>query len=911
MKSNHPYRLTEGLKRRFGLLTTALILSSLAFGQTVPCGKSCGPELVTNGDFESGNSGFSTDFHLIGSPYPAAGRNYRVGDCQVYTIDKNAYTVHPNNWWTRNDHGKEITGTAGNFFIGDAQCNGTPQRAWYQTVPVVQGKTYVFSAWASNLDNPSYKNVAVFTVRQGASVITASQPITSKGTQTEGRWTQVCGTYLATATGNVTIEVGVVPSIPSYGLSGADFGLDDISFKAASPGDPRFTVSRRTECANDFVTFLPETGVGAGVTHTWDFGAPDAITSSTSSPVGHAVYPTPGTYTVRHTISSPTTICSEVYETTIEIKSDCGSPSCNSTLDNCGANLIVNGDFESGSSGITSGLFDIAGDSPVRFGSCGGRYTVATSTASFSGQDSKHSVWSTTKDHTTGSGKFMIADPPCTSDGVVIWSRSVTVVSGGVYNFKAYVSNLCATNNQPVILLRVNGNPVTFPQTVNFNSSANQKWTEICGSYTATANGEVLLEIEAGASSDDAVAADLGLDDVGFYRLGKVDPTYTLASGRHCAGTATTFTSNPNAPGVIHSWTFGTSSIPNSSDANPSVTYSNAGKYQVTHSVSDPSTGCQKMFKDSILIENCCSVTSAYSFVPSTSDCSVQFTNGSSSANSTITGYLWTINDQNGTVTTYTSQNVNHTFSGPGPHKVCLKVTGKLGNETCQDEFCQDITSPCEIPSCVVNPHFDWSLISQTSTPTQTKTLRFTNSSTYSANTTPTSFVWTFTNTTPPYEVGQEYPGDRTFNLIAGEGNTIVTLTVQGKNGSLTCSGQYCQIIDLKTLAGTNCATRPGLKQQNDGGLGGSSENESSLNYFPNPVIGKLTVEIEVKIKEEIAIDILDLNGKVIASISKGIQDVGKHQFDWSPTTENSTGIYMLRMNSTNKVEYKKIYLNK
>ncbi len=919
MKNNIPIRVSRLLKKSFGVLAAAALIAGNASAQTAPCGKSCGDELVTNGNFDQGNTGFYTDFHLTGSPKPTGGV-YKLGDCQVYWVAPSAYTIHPNNWWTKWDHTTANTTQDGKFFIGDAQCNGTPQRAWYQTVNVVQGQSYVFSAWASNLDDASYDNMAVFTIKGGTSVITVTAPIKSNGTQPNGRWSQVCGTYLATTTGPVQLEVGVVPSIPGWGLMGADFGLDDISFKAASPGDPNFTVNRKSECPNDFITFVPNT---TAATHSWDFGSANAVPATSTEAVGHTMYPQPGTYTVTHTISSPITSCTEVFQTTIVVRNDCEKTGCNDVLQNCGSNLVTNGDFESGATGFTSGLLNISGDVPVSFGSCGGRYTIDVSTASHTGKDSKHSSWNTANDKTSGTGKFLIADPPCTSDGVVIWRQTVNTVTGGIYNFSAWVSNLCPDNNSPVIILRVNGNPVSDPTTIAYSTSTDQKWINVCGSFTAQSAGGAVLEVEVGPSADAAVAADLGLDNVGFYRLGQANATFTAASGRICAGSSVSFASAQNATTVTHLWDFGNNQT--SDLANPSTTYNLHGTFTVTHTVTDPETGCSDEKKQTIVIENCCSVTSSYSFTPSEdpNDCTIQFTNNSFANNTetgTVDSWNWTIIDKDGTVTTYSNQQtLSHTFNGPGPHSVCLAVTGTAGGESCTHETCQEITSPCELAICEVNPMFEWMKVSETTFPNETIVLHFENTSTFEgSNTQATTYNWSFTSTTDPTEVGQEDPDDRAFYRVAGEGQTVVNLTVMAQNGALQCQGNYCQVIDLKTLIGTACTPA-----QSGGGLlkrVGNSNAEigntiqlglSTVSSFPNPIVNELNIEAEVLEEGPLTIDIIDLGGKLVQQITTGITSIGKHQFTWVPTADNAPGIYVIRCGDNANIKHQKIQLTK
>lgn len=910
MKKNPMKWPSAFLRKSLGILSIAVSMALPSNAQLPNCDtKTCGLELIRNGDFQSGNQSFGSEFHLIGSPYPGSGRNYQGGDCQIYTVAPSARALH-NQWFTRYDH-TSGDGGGGNFFIGDAQCNGQLKKAWFQKVKVYQGKTYAFQAWASNLDNQYYSNMAVFTITdKNGVVITTSAPITSKGEAPEGRWSSICGTYTALQTDSVEIEIKVVPSIPSAGLSGADFGLDDISFKAVSPGSAKFDISRKSTCNNEFVTFKATTLTGV---HSWDFGSADATPTTSNGAIAHTIYTKPGTFTVTHTISAPNTDCVETQTFSITV-TDCPVSGCNSQLDECGANLITNAGFESGNTGFTSDLIVVS----PGFGACTGKYAVANSAVTYTGTDNKHSTWATATDHTSSTGKFLIGDPPCTSDGVSVWKQTVSVAANAVYNFSAWVSNLCSSNNVPSIALRVNGNLVLNPTPIQYSSVAGQKWTKLCGSFTAAQAGSAVLEIEIGPSADAAVAADFGLDDISFNRLGKADATFTAASRKICAGTATTFAA-AQSTGVNHSWSFGDGQT--SSSATPAVTYNLSGTYTVTHSVTDPATGCTATSTQTITIENCCSVTANFTSKPGQdpNTCEIFFTDNSTYSVETgaIDSWTWSFIDNDGTVTTSTTQNPSHQFNGPGPHNVCLKVTGAAGGENCNNEVCQQVNSPCSLPDCKINANFDWTEILRNTSIPETEELQFNDHSTFSGTQTANNatYVWNFTNTTAsssPYEVGEKNPS-RTFNVVAGEGKTTVHLTITSTNGDLKCQGTYCQIIDLKTLAGASCGTdnvnhRVGKSTQDR--LSSLTElGENTISTFPNPVSSTLNIEVDAKQAGELSIDVVDMNGRIVANITNGNLVSGKHAFIWNPKSENADGLYIIKIGNQNEMIYQKINL--
>lgn len=895
---------TKSLKITLGMLLVATTAFSQFTDQPPTClHTTCGPELVTNGDFENGNTGFSSDYTLTNTPCC----------CATYAIRGNAYAFHPGHWFTRWDHtfGDDGDDNVGLFFIGDAHCTPDIRRAWFQNITIQAGTTYAYKAWVTNLDDNIYPNKAVFNLRSnGVVLFTQSYLIADMGTSANDRWIEICGEYTSTVSGPVEISIDLTPSVTNPNLLGADFGIDDISFRAISPGSPTFTYFRKTDCTNDFVTFTANTVPGI---HTWNFGSPDAIPTTSTGPTAQTIYTQPGTFTVTHTLSLPNSPCVETEEIQITVV-ECEITPCLSELEECGANLVVNGDFESGATAFSSGLGNIANDMSGTFGSCAGRYTVDNNSLTHSGDDNNGSTWLTPNDHTSGTGKFFIGDPPCTSDGVVVWSQLINVNPGSTYNFSAWLSNLSPTDNEPVILLRADGQPVTIPTPIQYNITITDKWTKLCGSFTPTTN-PILLEIEVGASADVAIAADFGLDDIEFINVGAVTAEFTATIGA-CAGSDVNFTSVQT--GVNHTWDFGDNSG-TSTAANPVYNYNLAGTYTVTHTVIDPVTGCEDVVTHEITIENCCRVTSAFTFTPSQdlSTCEVSFTDQSTFSVETgqIDSWLWTFVDNDGTITTSTAQDPVHTFNGPGPHNVCLEVTGTAGGETCKDVVCQEVNSPCQI--CHIDAAFTWNEVIRVSGLVGSVELHFTDQSTFIGAQTQNNaqYAWSFVNPTGnngtggPTEIGQSQPQNREFATINDEGQAIVTLTITSSNNGQNCSDTYCQTIDLKTLIGTPCSNRMSGEENND--FGSIELNGTSISAFPNPFSTAINLLAGMSDDGKLMMDVIDMNGKAVTTLVNDQLDRGLHTFQWMPDASLNAGLYMLRVENANGVTFHKLILNR
>lgn len=198
-----------------------LILSALAESVSAQCPVSAGTEYIVNGNFSSGNVGFTTDFTFFAGP-------------GTLGQDQYAITTNPNNFnagFFRN-MGDHTTGT-GNMLIFDFANNGINDAVYRTTVPVVTGQTYFFSAWFANI---AMNNTTPCPECPGGLKITNSpilkfriggvdQGIISVDSLTNN-WNQYFTPYTATSTGNIVIEIINMRG----GMASNDLALDDISF---------------------------------------------------------------------------------------------------------------------------------------------------------------------------------------------------------------------------------------------------------------------------------------------------------------------------------------------------------------------------------------------------------------------------------------------------------------------------------------------------------------------------------------------------------------------------------------------------------------------------------------------------------------------------------------------------------
>lgn len=148
-----------------------------------------------------------------------------------------------------------------NVVLGDGPSSDA--RLWYQFVNVQAGKIYDFSAWFVNANvNGRYTGyTSSFEIR----VKGMNGPLLGKigplGHTTP--WTELKGTYTATATETIEIDIVVIGG-PS---GGNDFAIDDVSFKCSQLGPPCVKSSNTAvEMCDGDSTLL---SVGSGSDYKW------------------------------------------------------------------------------------------------------------------------------------------------------------------------------------------------------------------------------------------------------------------------------------------------------------------------------------------------------------------------------------------------------------------------------------------------------------------------------------------------------------------------------------------------------------------------------------------------------------------------------------------------------------------
>lgn len=182
-------------------------------------------ELVTNGDFESGNTGFTSAYTYKSNPAPFSNNLLEA----QYTINKDPSKTHQ----CFAGCGDKTTGS-GNMIIYNGS-SSTNVEVWSQTITVQANTDYAFSAWLQNVTCPpfgynaelqfSINNVLVGTVFRSDSAICV--------------WKQFYQTWNSGS--STSAKISIVNQYTS--ADGNDFALDDISFRKLCPAKDTVTIT--------------------------------------------------------------------------------------------------------------------------------------------------------------------------------------------------------------------------------------------------------------------------------------------------------------------------------------------------------------------------------------------------------------------------------------------------------------------------------------------------------------------------------------------------------------------------------------------------------------------------------------------------------------------------------------------
>lgn len=238
-----------------------------------------GDNLVENGDFESGNTGFTSEY-IYSTPTPLGGPGH--------------YTVAPsvsNGWWP-GGCGDHTTGS-GNSLIADGAngTNGVPAGAnyWCQSIQIEPDTDYAFSAWLTNANSSGATSLLGFYIN-GVQVGVSQETLLASC-----QWNEF---YVIWNSGSNT-TANICLSETGGNQPGNDFAIDDISFYklcevvdsvTVTVSDPQSEiVSQVNVSCNGLSDGAAEANVSGGISpyaYSWDTSPVQATAAAGSLSAG-------------------------------------------------------------------------------------------------------------------------------------------------------------------------------------------------------------------------------------------------------------------------------------------------------------------------------------------------------------------------------------------------------------------------------------------------------------------------------------------------------------------------------------------------------------------------------------------------------------------------------------------------
>jgi hypothetical protein len=230
-------------------------------------------ELVTNGSFNAGNTGFTTAYNYVTdiSGFTVQNEMYPEG---TYAVVSNANLVHDA------FNGQDRNGGSGNILV----INGSPTllSVWNQNnIPVVPNTTYYFSAWGMSVVNGD-NAILQFSINGSQVGTIAYLPNGYSNPAGPYTWVRFYGQWESGPLTTANLSIVNLNTI----AGGNDFALDDISFGTMSPialsANPILNGS--SVCQNDPL-ILNAGAVGGASPFTYSWTGPNSFTSTSENPL--------------------------------------------------------------------------------------------------------------------------------------------------------------------------------------------------------------------------------------------------------------------------------------------------------------------------------------------------------------------------------------------------------------------------------------------------------------------------------------------------------------------------------------------------------------------------------------------------------------------------------------------------
>lgn len=227
--------------------------------------------LVLNGDFESGNTGFTSSYGYVSTPWSQA-----LWNPGLYAVDVSPNDYH-SNFYACGDH----TSGAGKMYIANGASTANTV-IWSQTIAVIPNTNYNFSAWVASVENTTSPAVMQFFVN-GTQIGNVFSP-----SSTGCEWGQFFNLWNSGTSTSAVISIVNQNTEPS----GNDFAIDDISFIPYCTNSDTIQVTYDpitvnagndlTFCSDDTQT-LTATSNDAAASFSWSSGENSSTITPTQS----------------------------------------------------------------------------------------------------------------------------------------------------------------------------------------------------------------------------------------------------------------------------------------------------------------------------------------------------------------------------------------------------------------------------------------------------------------------------------------------------------------------------------------------------------------------------------------------------------------------------------------------------
>lgn len=229
-------------------------------------------ELVTNGKFDLGNTGFTTSYSFV-ADVTGQTEMYPEG---TYAVVPNANNVHDQFWGTGRTPG------GGPFMVVNGSA-ALGQTVWSQNSIAVQpNTTYYFSAWGLSVYNGD-NAVLRFSINGNQVGTIANLPNGYSSTAGPFNWVRFYGSWNSGFATTADLSIVNLNTI----LGGNDFGLDDISFGTLSPIGLAVSpgTSNGTAVCQGSELYLNANAVGGASPFTYVWSGPNGYTSNEMNPL--------------------------------------------------------------------------------------------------------------------------------------------------------------------------------------------------------------------------------------------------------------------------------------------------------------------------------------------------------------------------------------------------------------------------------------------------------------------------------------------------------------------------------------------------------------------------------------------------------------------------------------------------